>query len=305
MKNATPIEVEIKLALAQASIEALKHHPLLDTKTPLIQTLANTYFDTPTHDMANARIAVRLRQVDGRVLQTVKTAGQGGGGLSSRQEWEWPVACAELDQTGLAALPPFSDEPVNNGPAHKVLRERLTHLAPILRTDFTRYSWQLDWQGSQIELVLDEGEIESGDYRTPICEVELELKNGDPQALWSLAIALAEQVPLRPSDSSKASRGNALRAQQWPLPNATTPAEWLHRATLALDAYHDNQQRPFLNLTHEALTRLAEHASLPEDMKSQAAHLSTALDDAGQPRIAYGVTLLTLSHRLALQRELS
>ncbi|MBE0402442.1 Adenylate cyclase [Halomonas citrativorans] len=295
MKNATPIEVEIKLALAQANIEALKHHPLLDTKTPLIQTLANTYFDTPTHDLANARIAVRLRQVDGRVLQTVKTAGQGGGGLSSRQEWEWPVASAELDQAGLAALPPFKGE----------LGERLTQLAPKLRTDFTRYSWQLDWQGSQVELVLDEGEIESGDYRTPICEVELELKNGDPQALWSLAIALAEQVPLRPSDSSKASRGNALRAQQWSLPDATTPAEWLHRATLALDAYHDSQQRQFLNLTHEALTQLAEHASLPEDMKAQAAHLSTALDDAGRPSITYGVTLLTLSHRLALQSELS
>lgn len=151
---------------------------------------------------------------------------------------------------------------------------------------------------------MDEGEIKSGTYRTPICELELELKAGEPETLWSLAIALAEKIPLRPSDSSKASRGNALGTQQWPIPEATTPAQWLHRATLALDAYHDSQQHHYLNLAQDALAQLAEHPSLPADMQAQAEALPAALRADGQPSIAYGVTLLTLSHRLALQSAL-
>ncbi|RUR39356.1 CYTH domain-containing protein [Vreelandella populi] len=295
MKNATPIEVELKLALAPSSIEALECHPLLAARPPLTQTLANTYFDTPTHALASVQIALRLRKVDGRVLQTVKTAGQGGGGLSSRQEWEWPVTHDGLDQQGLAALPPFQGE----------LAEQIAYLTPTLRTDFTRRSWQLDWQGSHIELALDKGEIESGAYTTPICEVELELKNGAPEALWSLAIALAEKVPLRPSDSSKATRGGALRAQQWPLPDAHSPAQWLHRATLALDAFHDSQTPDYLQSTRDALQQLTEHPALPDDLKELAGALPQALDANGQPSIIYGVTLLTLSHRLALQSALS
>lgn len=295
MKNATPIEVELKLALAPSSIEALERHPLLVAMPALTQTLANTYFDTPANALADARIALRLRNVDGRVLQTVKTAGQGGGGLSSRQEWEWPVPHDELDLQGLAALPPFQGE----------LAGQIADLTPTLRTDFIRRSWQLDWQGSHVELVLDQGEIESGAYTTPICEVELELKSGAPEALWSLALALAEHVPLRPSDSSKAARGDALRAQQWSLPEAQSPAQWLHRATLALDAFHDSQAPGYLQSARDALHELAAHPALPDDLKAPASALPQALDTNGQPSTAYGVTLLTLAHRLALQSALS
>ena len=42
--------------------------------------------------------------------------------------------------------------------------------------------------------------------------------------LLALAQAIAERVPLRPSDTSKAARGNALAAQQWPLPDADAAA---------------------------------------------------------------------------------
>ena len=66
----------------------------------------------------------------------------------------------------------------------------------------------------------------AGSARAPIGEVELELKevpmrHGDFPAL-------AEQVALRPSDSSKAARGNALGQQQRRLPEASTPSAWLH-----------------------------------------------------------------------------
>ena len=303
MKNSSPMEVELKLALAPEGPAALVKHPFLASEPPLQQTLVNTYFDTPEGDLANERIALRLRQVDGQVLQTVKTAGQGGGGLSQREEWEWQVSGSQLDLTGLAALPPFQG----------ALGGVLDSLAPQLRTDFSRRSWQLTdslvtpgstGQGSHIELVLDEGEIISGAYRTPIRELELELKSGEPEALWTLALRLAEQVPLRPSDSSKASRGNALSNQHWPLPEAHSPAEWLHRATLALDAYHDSQLATFLTHAHEALERLAEHTAIDETARAHALALTSGLNAAGQPSTAYGKAALALAHRLAYQTAL-
>lgn len=307
MKSPTPIEVEIKLALAPTGPAAVAQYPLLSKKIFQQQTLVNSYFDTPEGDLAKARIALRLRQVDGQVLQTVKTAGQGGGGLSQRQEWEWQVPDAQLDLTALAALPPFQGK----------LSGVLDTLTPQLSTDFTRRSWQLkegvsshsdtdqdQGQESHIELVLDEGEISSAGYRTPIREIELELKGGDPEALWALALMLAEQVPLRPSDSSKAARGNALSAQHWPLPDAQTPAEWLHRATLALDAYHDSQQAVFLILAQQALATLAGHPALDVTDRALAAILPGALDANGQPSIAYGKSALALAHRFAYQTAL-
>ncbi|MFP3342176.1 CYTH domain-containing protein [Halomonas sp. SIMBA_159] len=298
MKNTNempaPTEIELKLALSPAQLGALLRHPVLVDAPQEKQTLTNTYFDTPDGHLATAKVAVRLRRLDGRVLQTVKTAGHGGGGLSSRQEWEWQVPEHTLDATTLANLPPFQAGLANT----------LSQLLPTLSTDFTRRSWQLQWEGSHIELVLDEGEIVCGEARAPICEVELELKAGDPQALWSLAGALARSVPLRPSDSSKAARGNSLGNQQWLLPDAQHPAEWLHRATVALDAYHDSHNVEHLAAAQQALATLAKHPELDDASRADAAVLPTALDSSGMPSTDYGVAALTLAHRLAHETAL-
>lgn len=292
--NSAINEVELKLALPSTQVDALFNHATIVGTAPLKQHLVNTYFDTPAGDLARAQIAVRLRQVDNHVLQTVKTAGHGGGGLSSRQEWEWALTHRQLDATALAELPPFQGE----------LTRAIEQLTPTLNTDFTRHSWQLTWQGSHIELVLDEGEIISSGARASICEVELELKAGEPEALWSLALALTESVPLRPSDSSKAARGNALAANQWPLPDASTPAQWLHRATLALDAYHDSGQNTHLVAAQQALNTLATHPQLDDNLRPIAQQLPNALSASGQPSAAYGHAALTLAHRLSTQTPL-
>ncbi|MCG7589236.1 MULTISPECIES: CYTH domain-containing protein [Halomonadaceae] len=293
-KTPAPTEVELKLALPSGQSGALCHHPLLAATSPHQQQLANTYFDTPTGDLAAARVAVRLRTIDQQVLQTVKTAGQGGGGLSSRQEWEWQVPSAALDQAALAELPPFQG----------ALGDCIAALRPTLSTDFTRKSWQLVWQDSDIELVLDEGEIVCGSARAPIREVELELKAGAPAALWTLAVELASQIALRPSDTSKAARGNALGHQHWPLPTAKRPAEWLHRATVALDAYHDSGDAAHLNAARQALDTLAQHPQLDSAARSEAEALPNALNAQGMPSTTYGVAALNLARRLAHETAL-
>ena len=74
----------------------------------------------------------------------------------------------------------------------------------------TRRQRRFRFEGAEIELALDQGEVVSGASKTPICEVELELKAGPREALFSLARVLLQAAPLYLSFDSKASRGHAL-----------------------------------------------------------------------------------------------
>ncbi|MGY4877459.1 inorganic triphosphatase [Vreelandella aquamarina] len=293
--NNSPQEIELKLAIPEDAIPRLKHHVLLANLKAEQHTLTNTYFDTPQGLLANARIALRLRRDDDKILQTVKTAGIGGGGLSTRGEWEWPLRQFELDIAGLTKLPPFAD----------MDHELLATLTPQLATNFTRTRWEIEQADSLIELVLDEGEIVSGHHTAPIREIELELKSGEADTLWDIATLIAQTVPLRPSDSSKAVRGKWLAGQHWPLPDAASPDGWLHRATVALDAFHDSQQADLLNHARDALQQLATHTELTSDCRTLAEQLLTGLDAQGQPDTGYGAAALALARRLAEPSALS
>ncbi|MCB8888907.1 CYTH domain-containing protein [Vreelandella malpeensis] len=292
MKNANPLEIELKLALPTTSLEAVERHPLLAESAETL-TLANTYFDTPNGALSRAGIALRLRRQGDRTLQTVKTRGQGGGGLSTRQEWEWSVNGA-LDLDALAALPPFEG----------TLDEALGKLAPVLATDFVRRRWLVEHQGSTIELVLDQGEIRAGEARATIQELELELKAGNAESLWALALALAEAIPLRPSESSKAARGNQLSRGAWPLPDATTPSQWLHRGLIALDAHLDSADDTFQADAKSAFTALTTHSELDETLRPTAQTLLDTFDTRGSDP-HFGHAALALAHRLAIESALS
>ncbi len=278
-------EIELKLALAPAGPEALRRHPRLAGLAPRTTRLGNTYFDTPDGRLEAERMALRLRHDDHRVLQTLKTSGQGSGGLSTRGEWEWEVMGPGLDLARLADLPPI--EALGEGV--------LGHLAPRFSTDFVRETWWWEDDGTTIEVALDLGEIESDGRTTPIRELELELKDGDPAALLAFADALAETVPLRPSDTSKAARGAALLAGRWTLPDGGSAPAWLHRAVVALDAHADTGDAAYRESAREALRRLAD---LEAGLAESARHLAEALRDDDWLTADTGRTLLALSRRL-------
>ena len=78
--------------------------------------------------------------------------------------------------------------------------------------------------GTIIEVSLDRGAIAAGERRDPICEVELELKAGETDALFGLALEIARGLPVRLDNRSKAQRGYALAARIAPAPvKASTP----------------------------------------------------------------------------------
>ncbi|WP_355659612.1 CYTH domain-containing protein [Halomonas salifodinae] len=278
-----PQEIELKLALTDDGPERLLTHPLLSLPPERLE-LANTYFDTPRGELETARMALRLRRTASGWVQTLKTAGHSQGGLSRRGEWEWPVAGEALDLARLATLPPMAALPV----------DLLERLVPRFATDFRRHRWLLDWQGSRIELALDEGEIRAGERHAAIRELELELKDGEPGALWGLAERLAEQVALRPANASKAARGAALLAGHWPLPEGGDALALEARATAALDAWQDSGDATFRDAARQAyadLARLAADARTHE----LAGRLAEALTQDGTPT-AGGAALALARH---------
>jgi inorganic triphosphatase YgiF len=238
-------EIELKLALGALAPQALRNHSLLAGTSPRRLHLCNSYFDTPGGELQAAGMALRLRHDGKSYRQTLKTRGHSLGGLSRRGEWEWEVPGPALDLDGLAALPALAD----------VSRQALSRLTPVFTTDFQREAWLLKSPRAHIEVALDLGEIRAGQRRVPIRELELELKSGDPEVLLDLAQSLAEQVSMRPSDTSKATRGNVLRGQPWQLPPLDAP---LQRALVALDALADTGNPIWQEQARQALMVLAD-----------------------------------------------
>ncbi|MDR5906430.1 CYTH domain-containing protein [Franzmannia qiaohouensis] len=282
-------EIELKLAVEHGDLAALPDHPLLASGAEGPRRLSNTYFDTPDGALEKARVALRIRQVGGRYLQTLKTSGAGSGGLSQRGEWEWQIDGPALDLPGLAALAPMRD----------VDHATLDTLAPRFRTDFQRLTWQLEHHGSRIELAVDQGEIVADGRQVEIRELELELKAGEIATLWQLAALLAERVALRPSQASKAARGASLGASEWTLPeDDTTPRACFDRAMAALDAFRDSRRPAFLEAAHAALAGVAASAD-DRDTQGLARRTAEGLDASGRLDLAGGQAALALAQRLA------
>lgn len=199
------IETELKLRMTAPQLARLRRHALFRTHqitAPKTRRLHNIYYDTPTLELHQRKMALRLRRVEGHWLQTLKGGGRVMAGLHQRLEWEVLVPAAALDFSGLEVavwdeyLPP-------------ALRE---NLQPVFVTDFNRSSRLLAWQGAIIEVCMDHGCVKTERYSTPICEVELELKSGDPLQLFALAQTILEIVSFELETVSKAEQGFRLLA---------------------------------------------------------------------------------------------
>ena len=200
-------ETEIKLRVSRETLAALRDHPLLKKRNKSgweQRELFNQYFDTPERDLAAAKVALRVRRDGEQFIQTLKTRGQSVAGLSERNEWDWNLAKAKLDLKKLddscwpAALAELDKK----------------QLVPIFTTDFIREKAEIAWGRGKakvvIEAALDLGKVIAGEGEEEICELELELRQGEPEALLELADELAADLALMPCDISKAERGYRL-----------------------------------------------------------------------------------------------
>lgn len=198
-------ETELKLDVPPRCARRVLSHPSFKGRIQGRLTrvrLLTVYYDTPKLDLWRSQVSLRLRRTPSGWLQTVKWAGAALGGLHRRNEIEQPVAEQALDVETLAAQPGLE------ALGDERLRRRLK---PLFVTEFERSMRMLALSdGSSVEASLDRGRIVCGTAVRPICELELELKAGTPLALFDVADALMQDLPLRPAHRSKAERGYRL-----------------------------------------------------------------------------------------------
>ncbi|MGF1610973.1 MAG: CYTH domain-containing protein, partial [Kiloniellales bacterium] len=199
-------EIELKLSLTPQDLDRLQRSALvrsLASRRAHTKQLVSTYFDTPEHDLRRRGMALRVRQVGKKRIQTLKAlADRAAGGLQRYREYEAEVGRDEpdlslIEDSELQAL--FASE------------EIAQHLEPVFTTRVARRSIPLRVDESEVELAIDRGEIESGGRRMPIAEAELELLSGRPARLYELALRLHDRIPFRLERRTKAARGYGLK----------------------------------------------------------------------------------------------
>lgn len=196
-------EIELKFFVSPDFSETLRNKI---SETKVLQhsrrELGNTYFDTPDNWLRQHDIGLRIRRFDDVFVQTVKTSGRVVAGLHQRPEFN-----AEHTSNS----PVLTLHPLDIYPQGKDVEVLQSELMPIFATDFTREQWLIGMaDGSQVEVAFDQGMVSSDDKTFPICEVELELKSGQTDALFTLARALSEGGGIRLGNLSKAARGYRL-----------------------------------------------------------------------------------------------
>ncbi|MGH6697613.1 CHAD domain-containing protein [Sphingopyxis sp.] len=186
-------EIELKLEIASEDAGKFEASGLM-TGAPKKMRQISTYFDTPDHDVANAGFSLRIRRSGKKRVQTIKADGASAAGLFIRSEWE---RAAENDTPVLDYATPLPS----------LLGDKVDAIAPAFEVEIDRRVWNIVEDGATIELVLDRGEVVVGERRSPVCEIEIELKSGDPAALFAFARRIDAVVPIRLGVLSKAERG--------------------------------------------------------------------------------------------------
>ena len=196
-----PTEIEIKLQLPSADPARLRQVPLLRRINGSTQKedQVSVYFDTGRLKLRNNGLTLRVRHVGNRYIQTIKSD---NGSLFERGEWEtevrndWP----DLKRAGTSALNALG------------IRKLSRQLRPVFETRVRRTTYPLKGKDYDISLTIDRGEIDAGASTLPLCEAELELRQGNRARLFELALAFARTTSAELAVKSKSQRGYELLA---------------------------------------------------------------------------------------------
>jgi len=199
-------ELELKLAACPNKLLEIKEldFPGIASQSPWqTKQLANVYFDNSEFKLRELGIGMRIRSVDDRHIQCVKSSGKAIGGLHQRNEDEIDLPSNQLDISAIQEpyLQILVEEAIEDG----------GEFTPCFETNFDRTSCTLTFSdGTKIEIALDLGKIASGENSQPICEVELELIEGSADYIFAIGRYLIKELKLTLSNASKARRGYSL-----------------------------------------------------------------------------------------------
>lgn len=180
------IEFELKFSATEESQLAIARE--MGDAWHAIQ-METTYYDTADGTLAQRHYTLRRRLENGVSVCTVKTpAGDLGRG-------EWETQCAAIED----AIEPLC----LLGAPKNLLLLTLKGVEAICGARFTRQCCTLVLEDCTVELALDAGVLTGGSREMPLCEVEVELKEGDRDAATHFAKELAERFGLKRQPKSK------------------------------------------------------------------------------------------------------
>jgi inorganic triphosphatase YgiF len=222
--------------------------------------LTSTYYDTASGSLDHDGLALQVRKQKGRYTQIVARTDVKAEEPFAR-EWEDVIAGERPDlraPNSSAHLPRALDQ--------AELRARFT-------TTVERTSCMLNPDTStEILGAVDKGEIRTveGEHTEPIYEIELQLKRGDPAALYGTGLRLLEIAPLRIELRSKPERGCRL------LESTTAKPQAQHSFPLVLEP----------GMTVEESLRKIGLGGLRLFLRNELAALAGVSDGVHQMRVA-------------------
>ncbi|MGF1686330.1 inorganic triphosphatase [Photobacterium japonica] len=268
-------EIELKFFVSpEFSSQLLRKIAALKILQQSRRALGNVYFDTPDQILRQHDIGLRIRRFDDVFVQTLKTAGRVVAGLHQRPEYN-------AETTG--TTPELMLHPADAWPEGFEIAQVQQQLNPLFSTDFVRQQWLVAMpDGSQVELAFDQGDVKANGKTFPICEVELELKSGQTDALFTLARELCTEGGMRLGNLSKAARGYRLAADY-----AGDQVKPLSSVPLG---EQDNVETVFVKTLEHALGHWHYHEQIFAERQEQAAldQIQQALGLLRQTFVTFG-----------------
>ena len=151
--------------------------------------MRTTYYDTAAKDFSARRWTLRRRLENEISVCTLKTPGANG----LRGEFE--VECDSIE-TAIAELCKLSG-------LEELATLASAGLQEVCSAAFHRAAVTVSLEGAVAEVALDEGLLLGGGRELPLCELEVELKDGDRKAVIAFAHSLAARFGLEPERQSK------------------------------------------------------------------------------------------------------
>lgn len=154
-----------------------------------IYQMRTTYYDTPKGDLSQRRWTLRCRQENEDFVCTLKYPMEG------HDRGEAEIACDSIEKaipelcklTGLEELLSLTQDGVE----------------AVCGAAFQRIAKTFTFSGTTMELALDSGVLTGGGKEMPLCEVEIELKEGSRETATQYAMGLAKTFHLQEEPKSK------------------------------------------------------------------------------------------------------
>ncbi len=252
-------EQELKLHIPHAARAGVERELKRGAVTRI--RLRALYFDTPSRELVQARVALRLRQEGRQWVQTLKMPG------------EHVLSRVEINHSRPG---PVLDLSVYVGTVAETAISSITEpLGVCYETDVVRLLRKVRSRHGTVEIAVDTGCLRAGKLELPISEIEFELLSGKLAAVFELGRKWQRAYGLILDARSKSERGDqlAMLAQklgaiesmpediQTAARSAAIAQFWSHRVALPIRLNADmNAEQALATVTLECIDQITRNA---------------------------------------------